>query len=61
MMRDIDYSARLTEMRQRLRLSKKLTRDERERMETTISNACGNGDIEGDEYRKLTRALRAHA
>jgi hypothetical protein len=60
-MQDIDYSARLSEIRRRLELSKKLTRDERERMETTISNACGNGDIAGDAYRKLTRALRSHA
>jgi hypothetical protein len=60
MMQDIDYASRLAEISQRLALHKKLSREERERIETTISNACGNGDIAGDEYRKLTRAVRAH-
>jgi hypothetical protein len=61
MMRDINYAARISELWQRLELPKKLSRQERERMETTISNASGNGAISDGDYRAINRALRTHA
>ncbi len=51
----------LAAIRRRLDRPAKLRRDERDNLETAISNLSGNGDLTDAEYRSLTRALRAHA
>lgn len=44
----------------RLALPKKLSRTERENIETVLSNRYGTGDMGDTEYRDLNRALQAH-
>jgi uncharacterized membrane protein len=51
----------IADIASRLESTKKLSRTERENIETALTNRYGSGDMGDEEYRVLNRTLHAHA